>query len=147
MDGRVRATGSVLGAHTRTVSTQGRGLDAPSTAERPWHRQPCAREGGRATPEAVPGAHGAGLGKGTAFWEVQRGVDKMGRDDRGSDPGYRPRAPGSELMEGEAPEQRPLTGHRMSSCNMPGVSRMLGAVGLGVTGSEEQGDLWAGPPS
>lgn len=67
---------------------------APSTAERPWLRQPCAREGGRGTLEAAPGAHGAGLGKGTAFWEVQRGVDEMGRDDRGSDPGYRTRAPG-----------------------------------------------------
>ena len=66
----------------------------PSTAERPWHREPCAREGGRGAPEAVPGAHGAGLGKGTAFWEVRRGVDETGRDDRGSDPGYRPRAPG-----------------------------------------------------
>lgn len=54
---------------------------------------------------------------------------------------------GSELMEGETPERRPLTGHRVSSCNMPGASRTLGAVGLGVTGSEEQGDLWAGPPS
>ena len=36
-------------------------------------------------------------------------------------------------------------GQRLSSCNVPGVSRTLGAVSLGVMGPRLQGELQAWP--